>query len=148
MTIDFAHFTPYTSLIGGGLIGLAAFILMAANGRVMGISGILSSALTTLPAGGTPAGWAWRWIFLAGTVLGPLVYLALRTDGLLVRPVNDGAWLYIGGFLVGLGSMIGAGCTSGHGICGLARLSLRSMIALMTFMISAVVTVYIVHSGM
>lgn len=147
MTINFADFTPYASLIGGGLIGLAAFMLMAVNGRVMGISGILGSALTRFPAGGVSNGWVWRWAFLAGTVLGPLVYLAFRADSILVRPVNDDVWLYIGGFFVGLGSMVGAGCTSGHGICGLARLSLRSMVAVMTFMISAVITVYIVHSG-
>lgn len=140
MTIDFAHFTPYSSLIGGALIGLAAFILMVFNGRVMGVSGILGNALTNNPINGL-----WRWFFLAGTVLGPLVYLAFQSDDLLMRPVSEGAFLYAGGFIVGLGSMIGAGCTSGHGICGLARFSLRSFIAVITFMISAVITVYIVH---
>lgn len=142
MTIDFAHFTPYASLFGGILIGLAAFILLAVNGRVMGISGILASALTNHPVGGL-----WRWFFLAGTVIGPLIYLGFREDGLLMRPVSEGAMLYVGGFIVGLGSMIGAGCTSGHGICGLARLSPRSFLAVVTFMVSAVVTVLIFHSG-
>ena len=142
MIIDFAHFTPYASLFGGVLIGLAAFILLAFNGRVMGISGIFASALTNHPFSGL-----WRWFFLAGTVIGPLIYLGFREDGLLMRPVSEGSMLYVGGFIVGLGSMIGAGCTSGHGICGLARLSLRSFIAVMTFMVSAVVTVLIVHSG-
>jgi uncharacterized membrane protein YedE/YeeE len=142
MIIDFAHFTPYASLFGGVLIGLAAFILLAFNGRVMGISGIFALALTNHPFSGL-----WRWFFLAGTVIGPLIYLGFREDGLLMRPVSEGAMLYVGGFIVGLGSMIGAGCTSGHGICGLARLSPRSFIAVMTFMVSAVVTVLIVHSG-
>ena len=142
MIIDFAHFTPYASLFGGVLIGLAAFILLAFNGRVMGICGIFASALTNHPFSGL-----WRWFFLAGTVIGPLIYLGFREDGLLMRPVSEGAMLYVGGFIVGLGSMIGAGCTSGHGICGLARLSPRSFIAVMTFMVSAVVTVLIVHSG-
>ena len=80
-------------------------------------------------------------------MIGPLIYLGFREDGLLMRPVSEGAMLYVGGFIVGLGSMIGAGCTSGHGICGLARLSPRSFLAVMTFMVSAVVTVLIVHSG-
>ncbi len=141
-TIDFAHFTPYASLIGGILIGLAAFILMASNGRVMGISGIFASALINRPVNGL-----WRWFFLAGTIIGPLIYLGFKDEGLLMRPVSEGALLYVGGFIVGLGAMIGAGCTSGHGICGLARLSPRSFIAVMTFMITAVITVLIVHSG-
>ena len=141
-TIDFAHFTPYASLIGGILIGLAAFILMASNGRVMGISGIFASALINRPVNGL-----WRWLFLAGTIIGPLIYLGFKDEGLLMRPVSEGALLYVGGFIVGLGAMVGTGCTSGHGICGLARLSPRSFIAVMTFMITAVITVLIIHSG-
>ena len=89
----------------------------------------------------------WRWFFLAGTIIGPLIYLGFKDEGLLMRPVSEGALLYVGGFIVGLGAMIGAGCTSGHGICGLARLSPRSFVAVMTFMITAVITVLIIHSG-
>ena len=142
MTIDMEHFTPLASLAGGVLIGVAALILMAMNGRVMGISSILGNAFTSNPVSGL-----WRWFFLGGTLVAPFVYL-LWADELLPRPVADGSTLLIGGFVVGLGSAIGSGCTSGHGICGLSRFSLRSLVAVMVFMISAIITVYLMpHSA-
>ena len=141
MTIDLEHFTPLASLAGGILIGLAALILMAMNGRVMGISGILGDAFLNNPISGL-----WRWAFLGGTLVSPFVYL-LWAEELLPRPVAAGSTLLIGGFLVGLGSAIGSGCTSGHGICGLARFSLRSFVAVMVFMISAIITVYLMPHG-
>ena len=142
MTIDMEHFTPLASLAGGVLIGLAALILMAMNGRIMGISGILGDSILSNPVSGL-----WRWFFLGGTLVSPLIYM-LWADDILARPVAAGSTLILGGFLVGLGSAAGSGCTSGHGICGLARFSLRSFAAVMIFMISAIITVFIIrHSA-
>lgn len=139
MTIDLDHFTPWLSLTGGVLIGLAALLLMALNGRVMGVSGILGGLLANQPA---PGERGWRLAFILGTILGPVLVMAATSSSVEIRPVASGFWLMLAGLIVGLGTAIGSGCTSGHGICGLARFSPRSMVAVGTFMAAAVITVY------
>ena len=141
MTIDFASFTPMASLVGGVMIGVAALLLMLLNGRVMGISGILGGIVRPAARDDVP----WRLLFVAGALLGPLAVIYLVGRPVEVVPVASGLVLPVAGFLVGLGTAIGSGCTSGHGICGLARLSMRSAAAVGMFMITAVVTVYIVR---
>ncbi|HCI19742.1 MAG TPA: YeeE/YedE family protein [Alphaproteobacteria bacterium] len=141
MTIDFASFTPMASLVGGVMIGVAALLLMLLHGRVMGISGILGGIVRPAARDDVP----WRLLFVAGALLGPLAVIYLVGRPVYVVPVASGLVLPVAGFLVGLGTAIGSGCTSGHGICGLARLSMRSAAAVGMFMITAVVTVYIVR---
>ena len=141
MTIDFASFTPMASLVGGVMIGVAALLLMLLHGRVMGISGILGGIVRPAARDDVP----WRLLFVVGALLGPLAVIYLAGRPVDVVPVASGLVLPVAGFLVGLGTAIGSGCTSGHGICGLARLSMRSAAAVGMFMITAVVTVYIVR---
>ena len=141
MTIDFASFTPMASLVGGVMIGVAALLLMLLHGRVMGISGILGGIVRPAARDDMP----WRLLFVAGALLGPLAVIYLVGRPVDVVPVASSLVLPVAGFLVGLGTAIGSGCTSGHGICGLARLSMRSAAAVGMFMITAVVTVYIVR---
>lgn len=141
MTIDFASFTPMASLVGGVMIGVAALLLMLLHGRVMGISGILGGIVRPAARDDVP----WRLLFVAGALLGPLAVIYVVGRPIDVVPVASGLVLPVAGFLVGLGTAIGSGCTSGHGICGLARLSMRSAAAVGMFMITAVVTVYIVR---
>ena len=141
MTIDFASFTPMASLVGGVMIGVAALLLMLLHGRVMGISGILGGIVRPAARDDVPG----RLVFVAGALLGPLAVISLVGRPVEVVPVASGLVLPLAGFLVGLGTAIGSGCTSGHGICGLARLSMRSAAAVGMFMITAVVTVYIVR---
>lgn len=133
------EFTPYLSLFGGVLIGLAAIALMAVHGRVAGMTGILSGVIP--PA--TPD-WAWRAAFLAGAVAAPLVFIAAGGSVAFSVPVSTAA-LIVGGLIVGIGATYGAGCTSGHGVCGMARLSPRSIVATIVFMIAAFATVYVVR---
>ena len=136
------EFTPLLSLAGGVLIGLSAVMLMALHGRIAGMTGILAGVLPPLPAD-----WQWRAAFLAGSVIAPLIWLALGNDIPFAVPVAMPA-LVIGGLIVGVGVSFGSGCTSGHGICGIARLSPRSIIATCVFMLTAFVTVYVIrHTG-
>lgn len=134
-------FTPLQSTAGGALIGLAAVILMAGLGRIMGATGILAGAI--LPTSRAEAGW--RWAVLAGMVTGPLA-LALLTGALpeVTVPVST-PMLTVGGLLVGVGVTLGAGCTSGHGVCGLARFSPRSLVAVPVFMIATALTVFVLR---
>lgn len=139
MTIDWTNFTPWTSLAGGLLIGLAAAILVLYNGRIAGISGILGGLLRW-PSGDV----AWRIAFLLGLVGAPMVYALVAP--LPVVDVDAGtATLVAAGLLVGIGTRYGAGCTSGHGVCGLARRSPRSLAATAAFMAAGFVTVFIVR---
>ncbi len=134
-------FTPLESLAGGVLIGLAAVMLMAFQGRIMGATGILSGLLARGPAGDR----SWRAGLVAGMLAGPLLFLALTGEmPELTVPVT---WpmIAVGGFIVGIGVTFGSGCTSGHGVCGLARRSPRSMVATVTFMVTCAVTVYVVR---
>jgi uncharacterized membrane protein YedE/YeeE len=130
-------FTPWQSLAGGALIGLSAVLLMALHGRIAGMTGILSGVIPPLAAD-----WYWRAAFLAGAIVAPLVFLWAGGEIAFSVPVPMAA-LVAGGILVGIGIHFGNGCPSGHGICGLSRLSPRSLVAVVTFMATAFVTVYV-----
>ena len=125
-------------ILGGILIGLSAVMLLALNGRIAGISGI-AAGLMRLP-------WThdvyWRLAFLAGLLLGPLAAMALTGKSLIGAPLASPSLLVAAGLLTGLGTALGGGCTSGHGVCGLARLSPRSLVATALFMTVAIVTVF------
>jgi hypothetical protein len=139
MAIDWTHFTPWPALAGGVLIGLAAAAFVLLNGRIAGISGILGGLLR--PARGDVA---WRVAFLAGLAGAPLAYglFAALPDARIDAGVPA---LVAAGLLVGLGTRYGAGCTSGHGVCGLSRLSPRSLVATLSFMAAGFVTVYAIR---
>ncbi len=142
MTIDWNHFTPWTSLAGGILLGLASAMFILLNGRILGISGILGGLFVRRP-GDT----GWRLAFLAGLFAAPLVY------GLFAAPVVpriDAGWLtlIVAGLLVGVGTRVGSGCTSGHGVCGLSQLSPRSLVATLAFMGAGFVTVFLVRHAL
>lgn len=139
MNIDWPSFTPWTSLAGGVLIGLAASLFIVVNGRIAGVSGLLAGLLRP-----GSEGWAEKGLFLAGLVLAPLLWRAfgdwpqaefrVRLPGLMLA-----------GLLVGIGTRYGSGCTSGHGVCGMSLLSLRSLIATSSFIASGVATVYVMR---
>lgn len=135
------EFTPYASLLGGALIGLASVLLMASLGRIMGGTGIVSGLL---PPRDMPAG-AWRGLLIVGMVSGPLmVRAATGAMPTVDLPVSTLA-LIVGGVISGVGATLGSGCTSGHGVCGLARLSRRSVVATLCFMLSCAATVYVMR---
>lgn len=133
------EFTPWMSLAGGILIGIASTLLMAMNGRIAGMTGILAGIVPPFSSD-----WAWRMAFLAGAILSPVVFLAAGGEIAYAVPVSL-PLLVFGGVIVGMGVYYGAGCTSGHGVCGMARLSPRSIAATVTFMMAAGLTVYIVR---
>ena len=139
MQIDWNHFTPWASLAGGMLIGLSAAVFVLFNGRIAGISGILGGLLEW-PKGDI----AWRVAFLAGLIGAPLVYGAVLTLP-EVRIDADFPTLIIAGLLVGVGTRYGSGCTSGHGVCGLSRMSPRSLVATVAFMLAGFATVFVVR---
>jgi uncharacterized protein len=139
MSIDWNHFTPWSSLAGGLLIGIAAAMLVLLNGRVAGISGILGGLLA--PRRGETA---WRVAFLAGLFAAPLAML-LFGHAAERRIDADFALLAAAGLLVGAGTSYGSGCTSGHGVCGLSRLSPRSLAATAAFMLAGMATVFAVR---
>lgn len=130
-------FTPISALLGGGLIGAAAVLLMAFNGRVAGISGIAGSVLTPRSAAGDLG---WRIAFIVGLLAAP-VLAQLFFGGVTQTVSSNIPVMIIAGLLVGFGSVFGNGCTSGHGVCGLSRLSVRSLVATATFMVVAIATV-------
>jgi uncharacterized membrane protein YedE/YeeE len=137
MSIDWQHFTPSTSLGGGILIGIAAGLLILASGKILGVSGILGGLFR--PSAGETA---WRLAFLLGLFLAPLGWRSLAA--LQSPPIEtNSAMLAIAGLLVGFGTRLGSGCTSGHGICGLSRLSPRSLVATALFMLAGFVTVFV-----
>lgn len=139
MTIDWTHFTPWASLAGGLLIGMAAAMLFLFNGRIAGISGILGGLFR--PASGDIA---WRIAFLLGLTLAPIVFAGIAS--LPDAQVDASAGILVAaGLLVGLGTRYGSGCTSGHGICGLSRRSPRSFAATASFMFAGFVTVYVMR---
>ena len=139
MTIDSIHFTPWVSLAGGMLIGLAAALLLLLHGRIAGISGIVGGLLRP-----SPGDTAWRALFLLGLVLSPFVWSAVRPLPALRIDAGTGM-LVVAGLLVGVGTRYGAGCTSGHGVCGISRGSPRSLVATAAFMFAGFVTVYVVR---
>lgn len=133
------EFTPWVSLAGGILIGLSATLLMAMNGRIAGMTGIMTGILPPLSSD-----WPWRIAFLAGAIVAPVIYLAVGGEIAYAVPVPL-PLLAFGGLIVGIGVYYGAGCTSGHGVCGMARLSPRSITATVIFMIATGLTVYVVR---
>ncbi|OUM00780.1 YeeE/YedE family protein [Variovorax sp. JS1663] len=137
MSIDWNHFTPLTALAGGALIGIAAAMFVLLNGRIAGISGVLGGLLK--PVKGDSA---WRIAFVLGLVGAPLAYLLFAA---LPKPQIDAGYgsLVLAGLLVGIGTRYGSGCTSGHGVCGLSRLSPRSLVATAAFMGAGFVTVFV-----
>jgi uncharacterized protein len=133
-----SQFTPFASFLGGALIGFAAVLMFAFAGRIAGISGIVVHALTAVQDGAL----AGRLAFIIGLVVAPLTFM-LVMGRMPTATISTGpAMLVIAGLLVGFGSVWGNGCTSGHGICGLSRLSVRSLAAVLTFMATAIITVF------
>ncbi|MFO8047165.1 MAG: YeeE/YedE family protein [Halomonas sp.] len=137
-------------LAGGILIGLSATWLMATLGRIAGISGIIGNLITVRPEGDS----AWRLTFLLGLISGPIVLILLggglgnvagSPGDVIGAPAGGVVLMLIAGLLVGVGTGLGSGCTSGHGVCGLARLSPRSLAATLTFLVAAIITVYVVR---
>jgi hypothetical protein len=133
-------FTPISALIGGALIGCAAGALYWLNGRIAGISGIFGGVLVP-QAGDT----AWRALFLVGLVAGAALYALLYPGGFRPRAGFPVGLLAAGGFLVGFGTRMGGGCTSGHGVCGVSRLSARSLVATAVFVATGMLTVFVVR---
>ncbi|PLP97247.1 YeeE/YedE family protein [Cupriavidus pauculus] len=139
MVIDFPSFTPWASLAGGVLIGIAATALLLFNGRIAGISGILGGLLA-LPRNDM----AWRMAFLVGLIGAPVVAAAF---GLPAISSIEAGWpeILVAGFLVGLGTRYASGCTSGHGVCGMSRGAVRSIVATLTFMATGFLTVFVLR---
>ena len=133
------EFTPYASLLGGILIGIAATLLMAVHGRIAGIAGIFSGVLPPLTKD-----WGWRAAFLAGAAIAPFALVVVEYPIPFATPTQT-PLLIIGGIIVGFGVKLGSGCTSGHGICGIARLSPRSIAATAIFMVTTALTVYLIR---
>ena len=137
MTIDWNHFTPWASLAGGVLLGLASAMFILVNGRILGISGIIGGLLR--PTSGDVG---WRLSFLLGLLVAPLLYILVASP---TAPRIDAGWttVVVAGLLVGVGTRYGSGCTSGHGVCGLSRLSPRSLAATLAFMGAGFLTVFL-----
>ncbi|GJI89718.1 YeeE/YedE family protein [Duganella hordei] len=139
MTIDSLHFTPWPALAGGVLIGLAAALFILLNGRIAGISGIIGGLLR--PNKGDIG---WRFAFIAGLILAPVIYGVFYA--LPATQIDAGTGiLIVAGLLVGVGTRYGSGCTSGHGVCGISRLSPRSIAATIIFMAAGFVTVFLLR---
>ena len=139
MNVDWLNFTPWSSLAGGALIGLAASLFVVANGRIAGISGLIGSLLQRGSEGGSE-----KALFLLGLLISPLLWGSFSS---LPKIEFQSGWfgLIVAGVLVGIGTRYGSGCTSGHGVCGISRLSPRSMIATACFMFSGFVTVFVLR---
>jgi len=134
--IDLINFTPYLSLIGGLIIGFAVVLFFITTGRLAGISGIVSSTLEKNENKFS------NLLFIIGLVLGPLVFIFFSKNDVVFKMTSSIPLIIVGGLLVGLGTKIGRGCTSGHGICGISRFSMRSILATIIFMIFAMITVF------
>ena len=132
------NFTPISALVGGALIGLSAVIMLAGNGRIAGISGILGGAISSRGEERR-----WRLLFLAGLLLATLAYQFISSTPIAIETQASPELLVVAGLLVGFGTRLGSGCTSGHGICGIARFSKRSFAATATFMLFGFITVYV-----
>ena len=142
MHIDWLHFTPVSSLLGGILLGIAASALFLNSGRILGITGILEGLFKP-----TPDDSPWRLTFLLGLLTSPLVAKLILPADVLHAPRIDANWtmVIVAGLLVGFGTRWGAGCTSGHGIRGLSRLSARSLVATLSFMGTGFITVFVIR---
>lgn len=139
MTVDWTHFTPWSSLAGGALIGLAASLFVVGNGRIAGISGLIGSLLQRGSEGVSE-----KALFLLGLLVAPLLW-GLFAVLPLIEFQSGWLGLILAGVLVGIGTRYGSGCTSGHGVCGLSRLSPRSMVATLCFMLSGFFTVLVLR---
>lgn len=133
------NFTPYLSLAGGALIGISASILMYLNGRIAGISGIVAGVFSA----SSITEKAWRLAFVIGLIIGGAIYMHFFPITIAPREFMSTELLIVGGLVIGFGTAMGSGCTSGHGICGISRFSLRSLVATATFLLSGIVTVYV-----
>ena len=132
-----ANFTPASALIGGALIGISATLLLWLNGRIAGVSGIMHGALRERGS--------WRWLFLAGLVAGAGAWMWLAPPAFAPRAGFSLPLLLLAGVLVGFGTALGGGCTSGHGVCGISRLSARSLAATLTFLLTGMISVFAVR---
>jgi uncharacterized protein len=132
------EFTPLMSLVGGTLIGLSAVLLMAFNGRIAGMTGILTGMLPPVSND-----WPWRAAFIAGAIAAPILVVSLSSQTIGFDSPVPTPWLAISGLIVGVGVYFGSGCTSGHGVCGMARLSPRSIAATAVFMATTAATVFV-----
>jgi uncharacterized protein len=135
------QFTPYSALIGGALIGSAAVILMALTGRIAGVSGILGRLLPPY----TDREWPGRLAFVAGLAAAPVLYQTVTQQAIEQTVSGNIALMIVAGVLVGFGATLGSGCTSGHGVCGLSRFSIRSLAAVATFMLAGFATVFVMR---
>jgi uncharacterized membrane protein YedE/YeeE len=142
MTIDWNHFTPWMSLAGGIVLGLASALFILFNGRVLGISGIVGGLLRP-----KTRDIVWRLSFLLGMLVAPSLYVAFI--GPMVATI-DASWamVIVAGLLVGIGTRYGSGCTSGHGVCGLSRMSPRSLVATLSFMAAGFITVFLIRHAL
>ncbi len=142
MHIDWLHFTPWSSLLGGIFLGIAAGVLFLNSGRILGITGILAGLLSPKLQDSQ-----WRFAFLLGMLATPLVARLILPADLMHGPRIDAGWVMVmvAGLLVGFGTRWGAGCTSGHGICGLSRLSVRSLVATLSFIGTGFITVFVIR---
>ncbi|AJD54266.1 hypothetical protein SAMN02744133_101610 [Thalassospira xiamenensis M-5 = DSM 17429] len=136
------NFTPYSALLGGSLIGLASGLYLLLNGRIAGISGILGSLLTSK---GPTSGRVEKLAFISGMIIAPMILLALTPIN--AQSIVSASWPVIiaAGLIVGFGTRLGSGCTSGHGICGLSRLSARSMVATLCFMGAGMASTFVIR---
>jgi uncharacterized membrane protein YedE/YeeE len=135
ITIDTMNFTPLSAFSGGILIGIAVILFFISTGRLAGISGIVNNTLTNTK------NWLSNFLFLIGLILGPTAYVLILNKDIPFIITSSFPLIIIGGILVGFGTKIGSGCTSGHGICGISRFSIRSIVATITFMLAAMIIV-------
>ena len=136
--MNIVNFTPQSAFVGGIIIGLAVIIFFIGNGRLAGVSGIVNKAFVSKQNRTD------NFLFIAGLVLGPIFYIFFTKNNIPFLITTSLPIIIIAGFLVGVGTKVGRGCTSGHGICGISLLSLRSIIATITFMITAIITVKLI----
>lgn len=137
--IELAEFNALNSFLGGSILGVSALLLYLLRGDVAGINGMVTGLINPLQGE-----WSWRLLFVVGLIAGGFIYQWVG-GGLTLEPAAHGGLVVVAGLLVGIGATIGSGCTSGHGICGIARWSIRSIAATVTFMISAMVTVFVLY---
>ena len=136
--MNIINFTPQSAFVGGIIIGLAVILFFVGNGRLAGVSGIVNNALVSKQNRTD------NFLFIAGLVLGPVFYILFTKNNISFLITSSLPIIIISGLLVGIGTKVGKGCTSGHGICGISLLSLRSIIATITFMITAIITVKLI----
>lgn len=134
-----SEFTPISALIGGGIIGLAAVVLFLSIGKIAGISGIVSGVIAT-----SQKGTLWRWLFVIGLIVGCFLSFSFSGISKPITPNSPTLYLIVAGLLVGIGTVVGSGCTSGHGVCGISRFSLRSLVATIVFIFFGMLTASLV----